>query len=118
MQTTISHPHVLRAVIGAALFLAVTGLLGLALGALLRNIAGAIATFAGAMFVLPGITAILPVELEHCDRPYLPLNAGTGLMSLQQGSNALAPWTGFAVYLGYVALLTIAAATLLVRRDA
>ena len=118
VQTSISQPHVLRAVIGAALFLAVTGLLGLALGALLRNTAGAIATFAGVMFVLPGISAILPSSWGNAIDPYLPLNAGTGLMSLQQGANALAPWTGFAVYVGYVAVLTAAAAVLLVRRDA
>ena len=118
LQTTLSSPHVLRAVIGAALFLAATGLLGLALGALLRNTAGAIATFAGVMFVIPGITAILPSSWSDALDPYLPLNAGTGLMNVQQGANALGPWTGFAVYLGYVAVLTAAAAWLLVRRDA
>ena len=118
LQTTLSHPHVLRAVIGSALFLTVTGLLGLALGALLRNTAAAIATFVGAMFVLPGIAAILPSSWSNAIDPYLPLNAGTGLMNLQQSSGALAPWTGFAVYVGYVAVLTAGAAWLLVRRDA
>ena len=54
VDTTLSSPHVLRAVIGAALFLTVTGLLGVSLGALVRNTAGGIATFAGLMFVLPG----------------------------------------------------------------
>ena len=118
LQTTLSQPHVLRAVIGSALFLTVTGLMGLALGALLRNTAGAIATFAGIMFVIPGISAILPSSWSNAIDPYLPLNAGTGLMNLQQGTNALAPWTGFAVYAAYVAVLSATAAVLLVRRDA
>ena len=43
VETTLSSPHVLRAVIGAALFLTVTGLFGLGLGALVRNTAGGIA---------------------------------------------------------------------------
>ena len=47
VETTLSSPHVLRAVVGAALFLTVTGLFGLSLGALVRNTAGGIATFAG-----------------------------------------------------------------------
>ena len=54
--------------IGAALFLTVTGLFGLSLGALVRNTAGGIALFAGIMFVLPGITAILPQQLGRQHR--------------------------------------------------
>jgi hypothetical protein len=118
LQTTLTHSHVLRAVVGSALFLTVTGLLGTALGALLRNTAGGIATFAGLMFVLPGISAILPSIWTSAIDPYLPLNAGTTIMNLQQGSGSLGPWTGLAVYAGYVAVLTAAAAVLLVRRDA
>jgi hypothetical protein len=117
LQTTIDSPGVLRAVIGAALFLTVTGLLGAALGALLRNTAGGIATFAGIMFVLPGISAILPATWTANIDPYLPLNAGTQLMNIHQGTGDLAPWSGFAVYVGYVVVLTAAAAVLLVRRD-
>ena len=39
--------------VGSALYLAVAGLLGLALGALLRSTAGGIATLFGLLFVLP-----------------------------------------------------------------
>jgi len=69
LQTTLAHSHVLRAIVGAALFLTVTGLLGGALGALLRNTAGGIATFAGIMFVLPGDLGDPPGELVERDRP-------------------------------------------------
>jgi len=37
VQTTIGAPHVLRAVVGVAIFLTITGLLGLALGFLVRK---------------------------------------------------------------------------------
>jgi ABC-2 type transport system permease protein len=118
VETTIGAPHVLRAVIGCALFLTITGLLGLALGSLVRNTAGGIATFAGVMFVLPGISAILPNSWGDAVDPYLPLSAGTAILSIHPDPSALAPWTGLLLYLGYAAFAMLAAAVLLVRRDA
>lgn len=47
-----------------------------------------------------------------------PLNAGTSIMNVPPDPTALGPWTGLAVYAAYVTALTIAAAILLVRRDA
>jgi ABC-2 type transport system permease protein len=118
VQTTIGAPHVLRAVVGAALFLTVTGLLGLAIGSLVRNTAGGIAAFAGVMFVLPGITAILPNSWGDSINPYLPLSAGTAILSLHPDSGSLAPWTGLLLFFGYAAAAMLIAACLLVRRDA
>jgi ABC-2 type transport system permease protein len=117
VQTTIGAPHVLRAVVGCALFLTITGLLGLALGSLVRNTAGGIATFAGVMFVLPGISAILPNSWGDSVDPYLPLSAGTAILQIQPDSSSLAPWTGLLLFLGYAAAATLIAAVLLVRRD-
>ena len=118
VETTLSSPHVLRAVIGAALFLTVTGLFGLSLGALVRNTAGGIATFAGLMFVLPGLTAILPNSWGNSIDPYLPLSAGTDIMSTQPDVHALAPWTGFLLFTGYAIAALLLSAALLLRRDA
>ena len=118
VDTTLSSPHVLRAVVGAALFLTVTGVFGLGLGALVRNTAGGIATFAGLMFVLPGITAILPNSWGDSIDPYLPLSAGTDIISIHPDPSALSAWPGFLLFLAY-ALITLAlSAVLLVRRDA
>ena len=67
------------------------------IGALVRNTAGGIATFVGLLFVLPGITAILPSELGDAINPYLPLSAGFAVAtSTFETSHHLAPWTGFA----------------------
>ncbi|MDX6628390.1 MAG: type transport system permease protein [Gaiellales bacterium] len=118
VETTLSSPHVLRAVVGAALFLTVTGLLGLSLGALVRNTAGGIATFAGLMFVLPGITAILPNSWGDSIDPYLPLSAGTDILAIHPDPTALAAWTGFLLFLGYALAALAVSAVLLVRRDA
>ncbi|MDX6621898.1 MAG: type transport system permease protein [Gaiellales bacterium] len=117
VDTSLSSPHVLRAVLGAALFLTVTGVFGLSLGALVRNTAGGIATFAGLMFVLPGITAILPNSWGDKIDPYLPLSAGTDILTVHPDPAALGAWAGFLLFLGY-ALATLAiSAVLLVRRD-
>jgi ABC-2 type transport system permease protein len=118
VQTTIGAPHVLRAVVGAALFLTITGLLGLALGFLVRNTAGGIAAFAGVMFVLPGITAILPHSWGDSVSPYLPLEAGTAILALHPDSGSLGAWTGLLLFLGYAVAAMVIAAFLLVRRDA
>jgi ABC-2 type transport system permease protein len=116
---SLSDPHALRAVIGTALFLTVLGALGLGLGALLRNTAGGIAAFVGLLFVLPGITALLPQSLGDSVSPYLPLNAGfTVTTSTFENSHHLSTWGGFAVFCAYTTVVIGVAAVRLVRRDA
>jgi len=66
------------------------------------------------LFVLPGITGILPSSVADPVNPYPPLNAGFAVTtSTFENSHHLAPWTGFLVFCGYAA-----AAVALVRRDA
>ena len=118
VQTSLTAPHVARAVIGAALFLTAVGLLGLALGALVRNTAGGIATFAGLMFVLPRTRRAVAGEsgAMRID-PYLPLSAGSAIMATRPDSSSPSPWAGFAVFCGYTVVLGALAAYLLIRRD-
>jgi ABC-2 type transport system permease protein len=116
---TIGDPHALRAVVGTALFLTVLGALGLGLGALIRNTAGGIAAFVGLLFVLPGITALLPASTGDAITPYLPLNAGTTVASSTFDSpHHLSTWGGFAVFCGYTAVVIALAALRMARRDA
>jgi ABC-2 type transport system permease protein len=119
VQHSISDPHALRAVIGAALFLTVLGLLAVGLGALIRNTAGAIAAFVFLLFVLPGVTAILPAHMADSISPYLPLDAGTTVAtSTFDNSHHLGTWVGFALFCGYAGLALAAGAITLMRRDA
>jgi ABC-2 type transport system permease protein len=118
-QQTLSDPHALRAVVGTALFLTVLGALGVGIGALVRNTAGGIALFVFLLFVLPGITGILPHATADKINPYLPLNAGSAVATSTFDFGAhLAPWTGFAVFCAYTAVVIAAAAVALRRRDA
>jgi len=116
---SITDPGALRSVIGAALYLTVAGMIGVALGALFRNTAAGIATFAGVFFVIPPLTSLLPYSVSSHLTPYLPSNAGGVLWGgAQNVGNGLAPWTGFALLCGYAAVLIAAAAWRLRRSDA
>jgi len=116
---SIMAPDALRSVIGAALYITVAGMIGVALGALFRNTAAGIATFAGVFFVIPPLASLLPSSVSSHLTPYLPSNAGAVLWGgAQNVQNALAPWTGFALLCGYAVVLIAAAAWRLRRSDA
>jgi hypothetical protein len=116
INVSLSDPGVARAVIGAALYLTVVGLFGLGLGAIVRNTAGGIATFAGLMFVLPPLMNVLPLSWNNAASPYLPLQAGEAIMSTTAG-NHLSPWAGLGVLCLYAAAALAVASLLLVKRD-
>jgi ABC-2 type transport system permease protein len=119
LQASVGDPHALRAIVGTALFLTVLAVLAVGIGGLVRSTAGGIATLVGLLFVLPGITALLPSNLGDAISPYLPLNAGFAVAtSTFDNSHHLMPWTGFAVFCGYAALALGLAALTLIRRDA
>jgi ABC-type transport system involved in multi-copper enzyme maturation permease subunit len=118
-QHTLGDPGALRIVVGTALFLTLLGVMTTGIGALVRNTAGGIALFVFLLFVLPGITGILPASIADSISPYLPLNAGTVIAtSTFENSNHLSPWGGLALFAGYAALAVGAAAVGLLRRDA
>jgi ABC-type transport system involved in multi-copper enzyme maturation permease subunit len=112
-----SHAGVPGAVLGSALYLTLVGLFGLGLGAILRNTAAGIASFAAIMFVIPPLVSILPASTANAIDPYLPSNAGSAIMKIGHQAHTLSPWVGLAVFAGYAALSIAVAAVLLRRRD-
>ena len=119
LGVSITSPTALRSVIGVALYMTVAGMIGVALGALFRNTAAGIATFAGVFFVLPPLTELLPTSVRDHLTQYLPSSAGEVLWGgARDLHNALPPWTGFALLCGYAAVLIAAAAWRLRSTDA
>jgi ABC-2 type transport system permease protein len=119
LQHSLGDPGALRVVIGAGLFLTVLALMNIGLGGIMRNTAGGIAVFVALLFVLPGISAILPSSVNNAISPYLPLNAGTTVVSIRfDNSHHLSTWGGFALFCGYAAVAIAGAAISLARRDA
>jgi len=116
---SLSQPGVTRAVIGTGLALTVLGLFAMAIGALIRHTAGAIATAIGVVLVLPILSGLLPGTVGAHINAYLPEQAG-GLIDQahEQAGNLLTPWQGFGVFCLWTAVLLVAAGYLLRRRDA
>jgi len=118
MLTSLTDPGVLRAVIGAGLFLTVLGLAGLGLGIIIRSSAGAIAALFGALFVPPLVMTLLPQSWQTSVTPYLPMNAGAAIFAVRPDASLLAPWTGFAVLCLYAAATLVTGFILINHRDA
>ena len=113
------HRHVARVVFGSALYLTGVGLLGLGLGALLRNTAGAISTLFGLLFVVPVVVHFLPASWNDAIAKYLPSNAGQVITNLRGvDPHSLGPWTGMAVFFLYAVVALVLAGVALLRRDA
>lgn len=123
---SLSAPEVQRIFWGSGLYLAGVGLFGLAIGAIIRHTAGAITLVLGVLLFLSTLWQLLMMTSDWFTRsyPYLPSVAGERIAVPEVTSvvtdapQALAPWTGFAVFLLYVAVTFVVAAVLLKKRDA
>lgn len=118
LRTTLADPGVLRAVIGAGLYLTVLGLLGFGLGTVLRSSAGAVAVLFGVLFVPTLLTALLPSSWQDTVGPYLPMNAGDTIYTVRPETHMLGPWAGFGVFCLYAAAALAAGFILIGRRNA
>jgi ABC-2 type transport system permease protein len=119
VPVSLSDPGVLRAVIGTGLSLTLLGLFAMAIGTLIRHTAGAITTVIGIVLVLPILSGLLPGSWGAHINAYLPEQAG-GLITQahRHAGDLLTPWQGFGVFCIWTAVLLVAAAYLLRRRDA
>ena len=119
LSVTLSQPGVARAVAGSALYLAVAGLIGLGLGAVLRSTAGGIATLFGLLFAVSLVAGFLPGSWATDIGKYLPASAGQAVTTVHpEPVSSLAPWPGFAVFCSYAAVLLVLAAMRMRRGDA
>jgi ABC-2 type transport system permease protein len=117
---SLSQPGVTRAVIGTGLYLTVLGLFALAIGALIRHTAGAIAIVIGLVLVVGPLLGLLDsYDWGKHVHDWFPTVAGGFIVAVHQASDqVLSPWQGFAVFCGWTALLLIIGGYLLRRRDA
>ncbi|HEY6746777.1 MAG TPA: hypothetical protein VI357_13790 [Mycobacteriales bacterium] len=119
LQTSIGDPGVLRAVAGGGVYLAVLGLLGLGLGAVLRSTAGAVAVLFGLLFVPAILLELLPSTWRTTVGPYLPMQAGSQIFIAQnRGPDELGAWAGLGVFALYAVVAVVAGLILIERRDA
>jgi len=111
-------PQVTRIVVGAGLVLAVTGIFGLAIGAIIRNTAAGLSTVVGIFYVLPLLSRLALPQSDQGFLRFMPSNAGGALWDAALSPTSLSPWTGFALLCGYTAALVAVAAWRLRHGDA
>jgi len=119
LAVSLSQPGVARAVLGSALYLAVAGLLGLGLGALLRSTAGGISALFGLLFAVQIAAGFLPGNLSSEVGKFLLATAGQAVISVRPDpASSLAPWASFGVFCLYAAAVLALASTRMRRGDA
>jgi len=115
---SLGDPGVLRAVIGGGLYVAASGLFGLAMGALLRRTAGAVTAAVALLLVVPPLMNLLPGAWGDAVVRYFSSNAGQQISYTHQSGNYLTPWVGFGVYCLWWAIPLAFGAWLMQQRDA
>jgi ABC-2 type transport system permease protein len=118
VQASLSTPGALRACFGAGVYLTIIGLMGVGLGFILRTTAGGIATLVGVVLILPLLAQALPSPYAGDVTKYLPLSAGTQIISTNLDSGSLSPWAGIGVAALYAVAALVGGLYVLRRRDA
>ena len=117
-ELSLSDSGVVRSLLGAGLYLGLIGVIGVALGSLLRSVAGGITVLVAAMMLVPGLITLLPSAWQNNIEPYLPSVAGGSMYALDKAPNTLSAGAGLAVFLGWTVVVLAAAAWRLKRTDA
>lgn len=116
--SSLSGAGTLRAVAGTGLYLALVGLLGSALGWIVRSTAGAISALVAVLMILPLLAGLLPGSLSSTIVKYLPSNAGEAFITSFDSPGLLDPWLGLGVLVLWVCGAVYAAVLIVPRRDA
>jgi ABC-type transport system involved in multi-copper enzyme maturation permease subunit len=115
---TLGQPHVPRAVAGAGLYLAAIGLLGVAVGTLVRSTAGGITVLVAVTLLVPAFGQGLPGGWGERLVRWWPTTAGSQVMTVKSDPDLLGPWAGYGVLCVAVAATLAVAFAVLRARDA
>ena len=119
VPVSLGDKGVLRALVGAGLYLTMLGLFAMAIGALIRHTAGAITGVIAFVLVLAPLAQLLPGSVGKHIHAYLPTEAGHLVAQSAPGpKDLLSAWQGYGVFALWTALLLVAAEWMLKRRDA
>jgi hypothetical protein len=117
LSVSIGSPDALRMVVGAGVYLVLVGIIGMALGGVLRNTAAGISSLVALFFVIPPVLGLLPTSWSDHIGPYLPSNAGEAFWGHPTGTH-LSALAGLLVLCAWAAAAVTAAAVRLKKLDA
>ncbi|AMB58272.1 ABC transporter permease subunit [Microterricola viridarii] len=119
VSASLTDVDVILPLLGAALYLALVSLVGLGIGAILRNSAGGIATILGLLLLLPMVLQMIPTEWAHDLLPYALMSAGMASFGQSSFSSEITSVPlNLLIVLAWVTVSLIGAAISLKRRDA
>ena len=115
---SLSDPGVLRVVIGTGIYLTLVGVIGAALGWIVRSTPGSLVAYVAVVLVLPILfSTVLGVWGRHVAE-FMPTVAGGSFVRTIREPDTLGPWTGLMVLLAWSVVGIVVAAIELRRRDA
>ncbi|WP_026533609.1 ABC transporter permease [Arthrobacter sp. H14] len=117
LDYALSVDGLIPSIINTGTFLALVAIMGMSIGALLRNSAGGIVTIVALLMVLPIVFQLIPNDFFQETMQYLPSSAGTQLVSVQTADDALTQLQGGLVMAAWALVLLIAACLTIRRRD-
>ncbi|OLT00243.1 hypothetical protein BJF90_36285 [Pseudonocardia sp. CNS-004] len=115
-HATLADPRALSAVVGCGLYLAVIALLAVALGALIRATAGALATLVGIVLLVPVLDGMFPPWLDGLLDVW-PTLGGAAVIATVPDPDYPQPWLHFAGMSAGILALLVVAFVLFERRD-
>ena len=108
----------LRAIAGAAIFLALLALLALGVGAILRHTAAAVTGVLALMFLPLIASGMVPESAQDTIQRIAPMTAGSCVFTTAGHGAPLSPGAGIAVLAAWAAAAMLGALWLIGRRDA
>jgi ABC-2 type transport system permease protein len=103
---------------GTGIYLTLVGVIGAAIGWIVRSTPGALVGYLGVVLVVPVIFGNILGEWGKHVAEYLPSQAGSAFINTIPDGLSLHPWTGLGVMAIWVVGFVTVAAVLLPRRDA
>jgi ABC-type transport system involved in multi-copper enzyme maturation permease subunit len=114
---SLAQPGVLRVVIGTGIYLTLVGLIGMALGWIVRSTPGSLVAYIATVLVIPAIFANVLGSWGKHIAEFLPSEAGASFSTSLREPPSLAPWPGLGVMALWVVVALGVAALELRRRD-